>query len=138
MSNFPAVEFVLMLQSAGSPSNYVSVATLTNVQYERTNSDEDVSTKGNARYRKLYSDGAQFAMSITADFVADNSTEFNQLKDAAFHATSPKVQARLDDGDDTFTTEWHISNFSMSGGAFGAVTGSITLNSSGAITKAAS
>jgi predicted secreted protein len=138
MSNYPAVEFVLMVPDVSSPSTYVSVATLTNVQMERTNTDEDISTKGDARNRKLYPEGAQRAMSVTADFVADSSAPFDTLKDAAFHATNPSLSCRLDDGESTFTGTFQISNFSLQGGAFGAVTGSITLNSSGAITKAAS
>lgn len=135
--NFPAVEFVLMIPDPGSPSQYASVATLSNVQYERSNSDEDVSTKGDNLFRKMYSAGSQKSMSITADFVADDSTLFASLKTAAF-ATTPSIMARLDDGDDTFTALFHISNFSQSGGAFGAVTGSISLASSGTITKASS
>jgi len=137
MANYPAVEFVLLVPDPGSPSTYISVATLTNIQYERTNSDEDITTKGDARFRKLYSEGALRSMSITADFVADSSTAFDVVKDAATAAT-PSLTARLDDGESTFTATWHISSFSESGGAFGAVTGSISLQSSGTITKAAS
>lgn len=137
MANFPAVEFILLVQSPSSPSQYVSVATLSNVQVERTNSDEDISTKGDARFRKLYPAGAQMAMSISADFVADDSVAFEAVKDAAM-STTPSISAKLDDGVDVFTATWQISNFSMSGGAFGAVTGSFTLNSSGTITKSAS
>jgi predicted secreted protein len=134
MSNFAAVEFVLMLLNGASPPVYESVANLSNVQYERSNSEEDVSVKGDARFKKLYSAGAQMSMSISCDFVADDSALFAALKTAAF-STTPQIQARLDDGDDTFTGIFHISNFSQTGGAFGAVTGSISLSSSGTITK---
>ncbi len=131
----PAVDFVLMLPDPESPSEFVSVANCSNVQHERTNSDEDVSTKGDNGDRKLYPAGAQRSQSISCDFVAEASAPFTTLKTAAFSST-PSVLARLDDGTDTFTGVFQISNFSQQAGAFGAVTGSFTLNSSGAIEEA--
>lgn len=133
---YPANDFVLMILDGASPPAYASVANCSNVQLERSNSDEDVSTKGDNRNRKLYPEGSQRALSVTADFIADDTALFAALKTAAFSAT-PSIQARLDDGEDTYTGEFQISSFSLAGGAFGAVTGSITLNSSGVIIKAA-
>ncbi len=135
---YPGADLVLMIADPGSPSVFVSVANLTNVQYERSNSDEDVSTKGDAGWRRLYSLGAQRAVSLTADFVAEDTAVFNALKAAANHATNPSIVAHLDDGEDIYSATFHISSFSESGGAFGAVSGSISLNSSGTVSRSAS
>lgn len=135
---YPGADLVLLIADPGSPSTFVSVANLTNVQYERSNSDEDVSTKGDAGWQRLYSLGAQRSVKLSADFIAEDTAVFNALKAAANHVTNPSIVAHLDDGEDIYSATFHISSFSESGGSFGAVSGSISLSSSGTVSRSSS
>lgn len=137
MANFPAKDMVLQILDSASPGQYLSVGALTNVSLQIANSEEDISSKGDNQARKLYSAGAQKSYTISGDFVLTDANGFTDLR-AAAESADPKIMAKLDDGQSIYSGEWHIAQFSVQGGAFGAVTGQISLSSSGTIGVAAS
>lgn len=137
MAFFRAVDMILELQSVSSPSDWVSVGALKNVQMQITNSEEDVSAKKHNQARALFPEGAQKSYTISADFVLDDTDEFEQLQAAAESAT-PSIAARCDDGSRLYTGTWQITQWQVQGAAFGAVQGSITLQSSETVIASAS
>lgn len=137
MAYFPAADMILSVLDAQSPAQYQPIGALKSVQMQITHSEEDVSTKGSNRYRELYPDGSQAAYAITGEFVLTDANGFTDLQ-AAAHSQSPKIMAKLDDGTFVYGGLWQITQWQVTSGAFGAVQGSVSLQSSGTITPVAS
>lgn len=133
---FPAVDMILEIEM-GSPLAFQPIGALRNVQMQITHSEEDVSTKDDAQMRALYPEGSQTSYSFTAEFVLTDEAGFQVMK-AAAQTKPPRITARLDDGNDLYAGVFQISQWQEQGGSFGAVQGSVTLQSAGAVTVSAS
>ena len=134
--SLPAKDVVVMAM-LGSPAAWTSIGAFQNVQLQIANTEEDTSTKAANQARILYTAGAQKSYSISGEIILDTSTGIALLKDAAA-AADPKANLRLDDGVDTYTGDWLVAQFQVTGGSFGAAKASCTLQSSTAITVASS
>ena len=133
----PAVDAVFSVAASVSPTALVPVLAFKTNDFQVSHTDEDVSTKGSAQERERYPQGSQHDMQISGDFVADDSdAAFDLLKQAALSKTNPSIYGRFQDGADTYTGTWQITQFSLSAPEFGAVKGSITLMQVSAITVA--
>ncbi len=128
---------VAIMAMLGSPATWTAIGAFQDVGLDINNSEEDSSTKGSNLARTLYTPGAQKSYAISGEAILDDSAGLALIKDAA-HAADPKVNLRLDDGVDTYTGDWLVSNFKVQGGSFGVAKVSCSLQGSTAITVASS
>lgn len=132
-----AVDMVFLVPTVASPSQYAPVLSLQSVNLQISHSEDDISTKADARSRRVFPAGSQSSHSVSGDFVASDEETFATLR-AAAESSTPSIMGQLDDGARIYTGLWQITSWTVNGPAFGAVTGSISLVSVGAITASAS
>jgi hypothetical protein len=135
MSNeIRGIDLTLAVKNPMSPSQYVEVDVFSELGVQLTNSSEEKTTKGSDQKRELSTKSALKSYSMDGNFVTD-LTALDVLTDAA-ESTDPKIDARVSVGSKTYTGTWLIANITHRGGSQGVVTGTISLESAGAIVVA--
>jgi len=127
----PGRDFLLKVSDQTSPTNFVTVGGLRNVQLTINNNPVDITNAASNGFREYLPDGGVQSFSFSGDGIFDSETTgANSLFDAAQNRTVIEGQISSGHGD-SFTGFFVVTSFQRSGAFDGAETFSVSLESTG-------
>lgn len=129
-------DFVLKIGDGASPETFTTLTGLTNVTIDGTNGTLTVTTFDDDGVKKLQAGRYGQGVTISATVIAPDVANYAGLRTKFFAGTvnNYQVDNPATTGGATYEGPFIITSFSETGETDGAITGSITLESSGLVT----
>ncbi|MFN3232937.1 MAG: phage major tail protein, TP901-1 family [Alphaproteobacteria bacterium] len=120
----------------GPPETFSTVAGLNTTSLTINNETVDVTTKDDVGWRTLLAGASFRTMSVSGNGIIQSAANKQQLVDNALDGSIDNYEMTFEDGA-KFTGAFQVTSVELSGEHNGALTYSISLESSGAVTFAA-